>query len=62
MKVDGLSLEEARKYLIKKGWVFNKDAGHAWQYTLPPTPGQYRIEDALSLQRSRDKSKRLPKD
>jgi hypothetical protein len=58
MKVGELTLEEARKYLIRKGWEWNKDAPHAWQYVLPPCPGQYRIEDAVSLQQSMDRTRK----
>lgn len=62
MKFGDMTLEEARKHLIKKGWKWNKDAGHAWQYSLPPYPAQYKLEDALSLQASFDKRRsKLPK-
>jgi hypothetical protein len=48
--------ETPTAYLKRKGWK-RTETGNAWEWNLPPTPGRFRIADAVAVQESMDKEK-----
>ena len=49
--------ETPSEYLKRKGWKQTK-TGNAWEWSLPPTPGRFRIADAVAVQESLDQGKK----
>jgi hypothetical protein len=49
--------ETPSEYLKRKGWKQTK-TGNPWEWSLPPTPGRFRLGDAVAVQESLDQEKK----
>lgn len=57
MNIEGMTAPEARAYLTRKGW---QETGKedAWQWRLPPCPGEHTMEHAVQVQKGLDNARK----